>query len=200
MQEIKKYVGLYLLAYMVVLLFCGVAQYVLICQMSAKGCAFNLAGVNTIITTTAYVLTPLIAIIGFLSWKSQYNKVTVSQLAKEIYGQTDKLNMMAYRYGSLITTAQNSEEQNSIRTELLLEMNRIYDEIRLLSKLTNNANLEKLNEGSRDDLFAMALHVDMQINENVDKSVIKADQQSNYEKCGKNTIKIRNELSNYIIV
>ncbi|GEA63181.1 hypothetical protein [Acinetobacter lwoffii] len=32
-----------------------------------------MTGINTIITTTAYVITPIVAIIGFISWKVQYN-------------------------------------------------------------------------------------------------------------------------------
>ncbi len=43
------------------------------CQGKSLSCVIDLEGVNTVITTTAYVLTPIVAIIGFVSWKSQYN-------------------------------------------------------------------------------------------------------------------------------
>lgn len=72
-KEIEKYVGLYLLVYVVVLAFCGFFQYMAVCQGQSLACAFDMEGMNTIITTTAYVLTPIIAIIGFINWKVQYN-------------------------------------------------------------------------------------------------------------------------------
>ncbi|WP_143222526.1 hypothetical protein [Acinetobacter terrae] len=44
-----------------------------VCQGKSLACAFDMKGINSIITTTAYVLTPIVAIIGFVSWKVQYN-------------------------------------------------------------------------------------------------------------------------------
>lgn len=70
-KEIEKYVGLYLLVYVAVLAVCGFFQYMAVCQGKSLACAFDMEGINTIITTTAYVLTPIVAIIGFLSWKEQ---------------------------------------------------------------------------------------------------------------------------------
>lgn len=78
-KEIEKYVGLYLLVYITILAICGFFQYIAVCSGKSLACAFDMEGVNTIITTTAYVLTPIIAIIGFINWKVQYN----IQLEKE---------------------------------------------------------------------------------------------------------------------
>ena len=71
MKEIEKYVGYYLLVYICVLIVCGFFQYMVVCQGKSLECNFSMSGINTIITTTAYVITPLVAIIGFLSWRNQ---------------------------------------------------------------------------------------------------------------------------------
>jgi hypothetical protein len=71
MKEIEKYVGYYLLVYICVLIVCGFFQYMVVCQGKSLECNFSMDGINKIITTTATVLTPIIAIIGFLSWRNQ---------------------------------------------------------------------------------------------------------------------------------
>ncbi|MDC4629455.1 hypothetical protein OHV72_07715 [Acinetobacter baumannii] len=71
MKEIEKYAGYYLLVYICVLVVCGFFQYMVVCQGKSLECNFSMNGINTIITTTAYVITPLVAIIGFLSWRNQ---------------------------------------------------------------------------------------------------------------------------------
>lgn len=71
MKEIEKYVGYYLLVYICVLVVCGFFQYMVVCQGKSLECNFSMNGINTIITTTAYVITPIVAIIGFLSWRNQ---------------------------------------------------------------------------------------------------------------------------------
>ncbi|MBE2165402.1 hypothetical protein IIQ44_03660 [Acinetobacter oleivorans] len=71
MKEIEKYVGYYFLAYIYVLILCGFFQYFTVCQGKSLACNFSITGINQIITTTATVITPIIAIIGFLSWRNQ---------------------------------------------------------------------------------------------------------------------------------
>lgn len=71
MKDIEKYIGYYLLVYISVLALFGFFQYVAVCQGESLKCAFSVDGVNEIITTTAYVLTPIVAIIGFQSWRHQ---------------------------------------------------------------------------------------------------------------------------------
>jgi len=84
-KEIEKYVGLYLLVYVAVLAVCGFFQYMAVCQGKSLACAFDMEGMNIIITTTAYVLTPIVAIIGFLSWKDQHNRQVISKDARIIW-------------------------------------------------------------------------------------------------------------------
>ncbi|MDY6459703.1 MULTISPECIES: hypothetical protein [Acinetobacter] len=97
MKEIEKYIGYYLLVYLVVLAFCGFFQYMYECQGQSLSCAFSKDGFNTIITTTAYVLTPIVAIIGFLSWKKQHNKNIISNAAIEIWRNH---SILYYKYTS----------------------------------------------------------------------------------------------------
>lgn len=91
MKEIEKYLGYYSLVYLTVLVICGFFQYLAVCQGKSLECAFSTNGLNTILTTTAYVITPVVAIIGFLSWKNQHNLKIHSDTAKEILGLYEKL-------------------------------------------------------------------------------------------------------------
>ncbi|WP_180000154.1 hypothetical protein [Acinetobacter sp. YH12239] len=69
MKEIEKYVGYYLGIYVVVLTICRFFQYFYYCQGQSLMCAVTKQGIQDIVTLTAYVLTPIVAIIGFLNWK-----------------------------------------------------------------------------------------------------------------------------------
>lgn len=92
MKEIEKYVGYYLHIYICVLVVCGFFQYMVVCQGKSLECNFSMTGINTIITTTAYVITPLVAIIGFSSWKKQDNLEIRSNKAQEILDLYEKAN------------------------------------------------------------------------------------------------------------
>lgn len=69
---------------MIVLAFCGLFQYISICQGQSLLCAVSSDGLVKILTVTAYVLTPIVAIIGFLSWKNQHNKLVLAGEAKKL--------------------------------------------------------------------------------------------------------------------
>ncbi len=72
-KKSKKQIGLYLIAYLIVLIVCGVFQFFVNCHAEYSICLFETDNLNAIITTTSYVLTPLIAIIGFQSWREAEN-------------------------------------------------------------------------------------------------------------------------------
>ena len=156
MKEIEKYIGYYLLVYLVVLAICGFFQYMSVCQGKSLFCAFSMDGINTIITTTAYVLTPIVAIIGFQSWKNQFNSKTISEIAKDC---SKLLNETNNKYCSLINSLpihQNNEIDSCSLNDLqrLLEVcenNKVLTIINIqkLSRLTNNSDLsEKLDKWS----------------------------------------------------
>jgi hypothetical protein len=148
MKEVEKYVGLYLLVYFTVLVICGFFQYVAVCQGKSLECSFSMSGINTIITTTAYVLTPIVAIIGFLSWKSQHNIKIYSDYANEVlikYEQVFDLmlninKLHKYTESKILSLNQNTlltpKEKNEAIEILINEMKRnFYDEIRKIEAL-----------------------------------------------------------------
>lgn len=88
-KDIEKYVGYYFSVYLIVLFICGFFQYFAVCNGQSLECAFSMEGLNTIITTTAYVLTPIVAIIALLTWKLQHNKLTLANEAKSLIKAID---------------------------------------------------------------------------------------------------------------
>lgn len=72
-KEAKKPILIYLFVYLVIIAICGLLQFSINCNLRYSICFFNTDHLNTIITTTSYVLTPLIAIIGFQSWREAEN-------------------------------------------------------------------------------------------------------------------------------
>ncbi|MNG52545.1 hypothetical protein D3C78_139620 [compost metagenome] len=201
MKEIKKYVGLYLFVYIFVLVICGIFQFVSACNGASLECVLNTTEINTIVSTTSYVLTPLVAIIGFLSWKNQYNKVTVSQLSKEIYKSLDEENLLAYKYrGCIKPIGTETENDIVMRYDLLNKSNQLYDQIRLLCKLTNSRNLEKLNDYNRTAVSAIVLNIDIKIENNVNIEDVRKNYYANYNEYSESLKQLRSELSNYILV
>lgn len=92
MKEIEKYVGYYLLVYICVLIVCGFFQYMTICQGKSLQCNFSIDGINKILTITATILTPIIAIIGFLLWRNQETYKKSQQLIELILDKTRELH------------------------------------------------------------------------------------------------------------
>lgn len=200
-KEIEKYVGLYLLVYVIVLAVCGFFQYMAVCQGQSLACVFDMDGINKIITTTAYVLTPIVAIIGFLSWKGQYNKTTISGLSKEIYNLLDEENLLAFKYRGYISDYYKKSNNNShLRNELMEKSNQIFDKIRLLQKITNNDKLEKLNQDNRTSSYGIILNFELQLAENVERKIIEDTYYMNYNNNVNTKKLIKNELDNYILV
>lgn len=143
MKDIEKYIGYYLLVYLVVLAFCGFFQYMSVCQGQSLNCAFSMSGINAIITTTSYVLTPIVAIIGFLSWKKQFNSQLISNLAQTCLNNLNKnfnnhSNLLSYLH------TDNSELQVII-LNLQKDSALISNLITRLSQITNDTELEDTN-------------------------------------------------------
>lgn len=201
MKEILKYVGIYLAVYIFTLIACGLFQYVSVCHGSYQKCSFSTPDFNAIITTISYILTPIVAIIGFLSWKNQYNKMTVSQLSKDIYSLLDEQNLLAYRFRGCISEQVNDvKDGNEIRSELLNKSNQLFDKIRLLSKLINSTKLEELNESNRTCVYGIVLNSDFRKDEGMSISEVTKSYYVDYENYSQTLRKLRSELSNYIIV
>ncbi|QOW44425.1 MULTISPECIES: hypothetical protein [Acinetobacter] len=73
--DVIKYILIYLLIYVVMVIGYGVLQNYYVCtDMNGFTCNFNEQKLLNFLTVVSYILTPLVAIIGFLSWKNQHNK------------------------------------------------------------------------------------------------------------------------------
>ncbi|WP_228273444.1 hypothetical protein [Acinetobacter faecalis] len=142
MKEIEKYIGYYLLVYLVVLAFCGFFQYMYECQGQSLSCAFSKDGFNTIITTTAYVLTPIVAIIGFTSWKKQKQYDLEKQYAEIILNNIDEIRSYLHMYYHQVNSYNNTESaknalNNYKNVDFLQKQYLISSKFRTLQKLLN---------------------------------------------------------------
>lgn len=118
MKQIEKYVGYYLGVYVFVLAICAFFQYISICHGKSLECMVDLNKLNIIITTTAYVTTPIVAIIGFISWKEQHNAGIYSKFAIELLDGYKKLFYNLARLTSIqneiINCIKNKESEEKI--------------------------------------------------------------------------------------
>ena len=107
--------------------------------------------INTIITTTAYVLTPIVAIIGFLSWKSQHNIKLYSDYANEVLKEYEQVfdlmlnfnKLHQYTEGKVLSLNQNPmftlKEKNEKVEDLINDMkSNFYDEVRKIYAMMDN--------------------------------------------------------------
>lgn len=200
-SEILIYIGLYLLAYVSVLALCGGIQYFTECQNKSLSCSFNMTGFNTIVITTSYVLTPIVAIIGFLSWKRQHNKQTISQLSKEAYELLSSQNLIAFNYLKYMDSFYKGDDvDNQIRHDLITSANNTFDLIRLICKITNNTKLELLNEQNRTAVIAIVLNFDLRFKDGMPKDKAGKEFYSEYQFYSDLMKQIREELSDYILI
>ncbi|MCE6007561.1 hypothetical protein [Acinetobacter soli] len=200
-SEIFIYIGLYLLAYVFILAVCGGFQYFTECQNRSFTCSFDVTSFNTIITTTSYVLTPIVAIIGFLSWKRQHNKQTISQLSKEAYEYLSSQNLIAFNYSKYISSSYIGEVVNDqIRSDLINTTNKTFDLIRLICKITNNTKLETLNEQNRTAITALVINFDMRFEDGAQEDDSRRKFNSDYQVYADFMKQIREELSDYILI
>lgn len=167
MKEIEKYAGYYLLVYLIVLAFCGFFQYMYECQGQSLSCAFSKDGFNTIITTTAYVLTPVVAIIGFLNWKQQHNKLVLAEEAKKLLlAINDDIKLFTDIHGTLIAIGNNIPNPQICENELFIKIQMLGSNIpNVASKaliLSELANDEKLSQIKIDySSFIHNLHCEL---------------------------------------
>lgn len=152
MKEIEKYVGYYLGVYVVVLAICGFFQYFYYCQGQSLMCAVTKTGIVDIVTVTAYVLTPIVAIIGFLSWKHQHNKLVLADEAKELLiAINDDIKLFTDISGYLRSRENNLAIRNCIAMDYLARVRRLGDNVTnvsskalVLYELTDDEDLNML--------------------------------------------------------
>ena len=159
-----------------------------------------MTGFNAIIITTSYVLTPIVAIIGFLSWKKQHNKQTISQLSKNAYDLLSSQNLIAFRFIGYIPNSYEDGANDQIMHDLRDVTNNTFDLIRLICKITNNIELEHLNEQNRTNITAIVVNIDRRFNDGVLKENATQSFYADYQTYVDTMKKIREELSDYILI
>ncbi|MGE8646217.1 hypothetical protein [Acinetobacter vivianii] len=83
-KEIEKYVCYYLAVYIIVLAIYAFFDYIISCSGNSLNCKVDWTNTKDILQTTAYMLTPIVAIVALLSWKTQHNKLIFSTEAKPL--------------------------------------------------------------------------------------------------------------------
>ena len=147
MKEIEKYVGYYLGVYVVVLAICGFFQYFYHCQGESLMCAISIDGIGTIITTTATLLTPIVAIIGFLNWKIEKQYDLEKSQAEKLINLLNEVNFEIYNKYHLIKSLYSVKENIVIIPSLehervglsqINEIKLIQQGLELLNKILNH--------------------------------------------------------------
>ena len=95
-----------------------------------------------------------------------------------------------------------TETENDIvmQYDLISKSNQLYDQIRLLGKLTDNRALKKLNDDNRTAVLAIVLNISIKLENNVNIEEIRKNYYVNYNEYAASLKQLRSELSNYIIV
>lgn len=92
-KEVWKYVGWYLFVYIVVISIYGIAQYLTICtDMKGFECNFKEDKILAFLTVVAYILTPIVAILGFQSWRKQYKYQNQKDRFNKLFESCLRLN------------------------------------------------------------------------------------------------------------
>lgn len=206
-KEIEKYVGLYLLVYVAVLAVCGFFQYMAVCQGQSLACAFDMNGMNTIITTTAYVLTPIIAIVALESWRTKHNKAVLSNEAKDAYQKLydikdyfNILNKLALMGNFDNNTDTLKEEIIEYLNKLQIKISLISEKIKFITDLTEDNNLIDLNRSHQIKYNTTHHKMKFDLSLNQTKSLIIDTYIENVESIIDLNHLLRNELKKYILV
>lgn len=91
MKDIEKYVWYYIFIYIFVLSIFAFFQYIAVCNGESLNCKVYWSDVKDILQTTAYIVTPVIAIVAFISWKDQHNKKVYSEFSIALLKRYEKI-------------------------------------------------------------------------------------------------------------
>lgn len=148
-KEIEKYVWYYLGVYIVVLLIFAAFQYFGECEGASLNCKTNWEKVKDILQTTAYILTPIVAIVGFIAWQGQKEYDKVDKIYEDLITFESDL---AYVFKNLkeVRKAYEDEDESNI---LIIGSNII--NLDFYHKFTSNfeKKIKVLNKYSTDEDF-----------------------------------------------
>ncbi|QXR20883.1 hypothetical protein EGK58_013715 [Acinetobacter variabilis] len=109
-KEIIKYVIGYISIYVFLSVIYGIAQKYFICaDIEGFNCNFNEEKFLNFLTVLSYILTPLVAIIGFISWKEQHNKQIQNEI---IQTAINELNFCRVQLDCFILNLFSNSEIN----------------------------------------------------------------------------------------
>lgn len=90
-KEIEKYICYYLLVYIIVLVTYASFDYFISCNGKSLDCKVDWSNVKDILQTTASILTPIVAIVGFFSWKQHEIYRESQEVIKNIHKEIQDL-------------------------------------------------------------------------------------------------------------
>lgn len=152
-KAIEKYVWFYLGVYVIVLLTFASFQYFGECEGVSLNCKTNWEKVKDILQTTAYMLTPIVAIIGFYAWKEQHNKNINAELGRKIWSNLDQISTLIDALSQKLNKfwLLSDEEFMQLKPYLINEtrkinnlMMNVYLDVRLLDELLGVEKLTKI--------------------------------------------------------
>lgn len=147
---------IYLSAYLVVLVLWGLFDYTKLCGKDFSICFLNSERLNTIITTTSYVLAPMVAIVGFQSWRHQEKYKKQQEILELILDKTKELNyawhmtrehgdesiFQEYRMKNFIPITPDHSATSKVEQKILDTFNLFNELDFLLTKFFINSNLD----------------------------------------------------------
>ncbi len=176
MKETYKNIGWYLLVYVILLLIYGGIQKLTICvDMQGYECSFNEAKILAFLTVVAYVLTPMVAILGFQSWRKQYKYQNQKDRFNKLFESCLRLNS-EIKILRLIDISIRTRNPN----ESLLDYEQDYLDKEYEKYLDRIANLERIHEECLNHISILEFTLDTKMNGI--KKIVKSHQEI-YEMC-----------------
>lgn len=177
-KEIEKYIWYYLAVYIIILAIYAFFDYIISCSGNSLNCKVDWSNIKDILQTTAYMLTPIVAIVGFVSWQEQKEYDKVDKVFEEIV-KFESNQKYIFKHLKEVLHAYNEEESNVLVIGVnIISLNFYHDfminfdqKIKVLSKYSNDEEFintvkkytEKANKIAEDihyffSLYSNALH------------------------------------------
>jgi len=179
MNGTYKYILLYIFSYIILLIFYGILQNIVICtDMKGFECNYSETKIIAFLTVSAYILTPIVAIFGFQNWKEQYKYQKQKDRFAKLFEATLKLNseIIILRSRDItVRTINNNEPSIDYESEVL---DKKYEEY-----LDQIAKLERIYEDCLIHLSILEFSLDRRMNGL--RKVINSNQKI-YDECREN--------------
>jgi hypothetical protein len=142
MKRHYKFISYYLLVYLILLFIYGLIQNLSICvEMKGFECNFSEQKFFNFLTVVSYILTPIIAIIGFQNWKNQYkyeqNKNRFAKVFELSLLLNSKIRILREKDISIRTINPHENTLDYIYKYLDPEYERYQEKIYELKKILN---------------------------------------------------------------